>query len=147
MVGSRHVQSFLTYTTLVPLKSNISSPSTDMVRPIDANGLTPSAEAPLHILLYHTMGALHTHSLPAALLWQLACDEGHVRRRRLATAKSASRSVCGPTTSSFCLTRNMNWMLRHRQDSGPPILCGLEHLRALTHYPLHSDLAHLRLEG
>jgi|SRR5688572_4454605 methylthioribulose-1-phosphate dehydratase len=50
-------------------------------RPIDANGLTPSAETPLHLLLYRTMGAgavLHTHSLPAALLSQLACDEGHV---------------------------------------------------------------------
>lgn len=50
-------------------------------RPIDANGLAPSAEAPLHLLLYRTMGAgavLHTHSLPAALLSQLACNEGHV---------------------------------------------------------------------
>jgi methylthioribulose-1-phosphate dehydratase len=50
-------------------------------RPIDANGLSPSAEAPLHLLLYRMMGAgavLHTHSLPAALLSQLACDEGHV---------------------------------------------------------------------
>lgn len=51
-------------------------------RPINANGLTPSAETPLHLLLYRTMGAgavLHTHSLPAALLSQLACDEGRVR--------------------------------------------------------------------
>jgi methylthioribulose-1-phosphate dehydratase len=50
-------------------------------RPIDADGLTPSAETPLHLLLYRTMGAgavLHTHSLPAALLSQLACDEGRV---------------------------------------------------------------------
>jgi len=50
-------------------------------RPIDVDGLTPSAETPLHLLLYRTMGAgavLHTHSLPAALLSQLACDEGHV---------------------------------------------------------------------
>ncbi len=50
-------------------------------RPIDADGLTPSAETPLHLLLYRTMGAgavLHTHSLPAALLSQLACDKGHV---------------------------------------------------------------------
>ncbi|HWI69619.1 MAG TPA: methylthioribulose 1-phosphate dehydratase, partial [Nitrospiraceae bacterium] len=46
--------------------------------PIDADGLTPSAETPLHLLLYRTMGAgavLHTHSLPAALLSQLARDE------------------------------------------------------------------------
>ncbi len=51
-------------------------------RPIDADGLTPSAETPLHLLLYRTMGAgavLHTHSLPAALLSQLAHDEGRVR--------------------------------------------------------------------
>ena len=50
--------------------------------PIDADGLTPSAETPLHLLLYRTMGAgavLHTHSLPAALLSQLACNEGRVR--------------------------------------------------------------------
>ena len=50
-------------------------------RPIDGNGLTPSAEAPLHLLLYRTMGAgavLHTHSLPAALLSQLALDKGRV---------------------------------------------------------------------
>jgi methylthioribulose-1-phosphate dehydratase len=49
--------------------------------PIDADGLTPSAETPLHLLLYRTMGAgavLHTHSLPAALLSQLACNEGRV---------------------------------------------------------------------
>ena len=50
-------------------------------KPIDADGLTPSAEPPLHLLLYRTMGAgavLHTHSLPAALLSQLARDEGRV---------------------------------------------------------------------
>ncbi len=50
-------------------------------RPIDADGLTPSAETPLHLLLYRMMGAgavLHTHSLPAALLSQLACDKGHI---------------------------------------------------------------------
>ena len=49
--------------------------------PIDAYGLTPSAETPLHLLLYRTMEAgavLHTHSLPAALLSQLACNEGRV---------------------------------------------------------------------
>jgi methylthioribulose-1-phosphate dehydratase len=49
--------------------------------PIDADGLTPSAETPLHLLLYRTMGAgavLHTHSLPAALLSQLARDEERV---------------------------------------------------------------------
>ena len=49
--------------------------------PIDAQGLTPSAETPLHLLLYRTMGAgavLHTHSLPAALLSQLACNQGRV---------------------------------------------------------------------
>ena len=49
--------------------------------PIDAEGLKPSAETPLHLLLYRTMGAgavLHTHSLPAALLSQLARDEGQV---------------------------------------------------------------------
>jgi len=48
---------------------------------IDADGLKPSAETPLHLLLYRTMGAgavLHTHSLPAALLSYLARDEGHV---------------------------------------------------------------------
>ena len=51
-------------------------------KPIDADGLKPSAETPLHLLLYRTMGAgavLHTHSLPAALLSQLARDEGQVR--------------------------------------------------------------------
>lgn len=50
-------------------------------RPIDADGLKPSAETPLHLLLYRTMKAgavLHTHSLPAALLSQLARDEGRV---------------------------------------------------------------------
>ncbi|HEV8326421.1 MAG TPA: methylthioribulose 1-phosphate dehydratase [Nitrospiraceae bacterium] len=50
-------------------------------RPIDAEGLKPSAETPLHLLLYRTRGAgavLHTHSLPAALLSQLARDEGQV---------------------------------------------------------------------
>jgi len=48
---------------------------------IVADGLKPSAETPLHLLLYRTMGAgavLHTHSLPAALLSYLARDEGHV---------------------------------------------------------------------
>jgi methylthioribulose-1-phosphate dehydratase len=50
-------------------------------RPIDADRLKPSAETPLHLLLYRTMGAgavLHTHSLPAALLSQLARDEGRI---------------------------------------------------------------------
>ncbi len=50
--------------------------------PIDAEGAQPSAETPLHVLLYRTMGAgavLHTHSLSAALLSQLARDEGQVR--------------------------------------------------------------------
>jgi methylthioribulose-1-phosphate dehydratase len=50
-------------------------------KPIDADGLKPSAETPLHLLLYRMMGAgavLHTHSLPAALLSQLARDEGQV---------------------------------------------------------------------
>lgn len=50
-------------------------------RPIDAGGLKPSAETPLHLLLYRTMGTgavLHTHSLPAALLSQLARDKGQV---------------------------------------------------------------------
>lgn len=49
--------------------------------PIDVDGLKPSAETPLHLLLYRMMGAgavLHTHSLPAALLSQLARDEGQV---------------------------------------------------------------------
>ncbi|NWF72357.1 MAG: methylthioribulose 1-phosphate dehydratase [Nitrospirae bacterium] len=48
---------------------------------IDADGLKPSAETPLHLLLYRTMGAgavLHTHSLPAALLSYMARDEGQV---------------------------------------------------------------------
>ena len=48
---------------------------------IDAGKLKPSDETPLHMLLYRTMEAgavLHTHSLPAALLSQLACDEGQV---------------------------------------------------------------------
>ncbi|MGH7182428.1 MAG: methylthioribulose 1-phosphate dehydratase, partial [Nitrospiraceae bacterium] len=48
---------------------------------IVTDGLKPSAETPLHLLLYRTMGAgavLHTHSLPAALLSYLARDEGHV---------------------------------------------------------------------
>jgi methylthioribulose-1-phosphate dehydratase len=48
---------------------------------IGADGLKPSAETPLHLLLYRTMGAgavLHTHSLPAALLSYLARDEGRV---------------------------------------------------------------------
>ena len=50
-------------------------------RPIDAEGLKPSAETLLHLLLYRTMGAgavLHTHSLSAALLSQLARNEGRV---------------------------------------------------------------------
>jgi len=50
-------------------------------RPINSDGLEPSAETPLHLLLYRTMKAgavLHTHSLPAALLSQLARDEGQV---------------------------------------------------------------------
>ena len=48
---------------------------------IEADGLKPSAETPLHLLLYRTMGAgavFHTHSLPAALLSYLARDEGRV---------------------------------------------------------------------
>jgi methylthioribulose-1-phosphate dehydratase len=48
---------------------------------IDGDGLKPSAETPLHVLLYRTMGAgavLHTHSLAAALLSYLARDEGRV---------------------------------------------------------------------
>lgn len=51
-------------------------------KPIDAEGAQPSAETPLHVLLYRAMRAgvvLHTHSLSAALLSQLACDEGPVR--------------------------------------------------------------------
>jgi methylthioribulose-1-phosphate dehydratase len=50
-------------------------------KPIDAEGLEPSAETLLHLLLYRTMGAgavLHTHSLSAALLSQLARNEGQV---------------------------------------------------------------------
>ena len=50
-------------------------------KPIDAEGLKPSAETLLHLLLYRTMGAgavLHTHSLSAALLSQLARNEGQV---------------------------------------------------------------------
>lgn len=50
-------------------------------RPVDADGLKPSAETLLHLLLYRTMGAgavLHTHSLPAALLSQLARNDGRV---------------------------------------------------------------------
>lgn len=51
-------------------------------KPIDAEGAQPSAETPLHVLLYRAMRAgavLHTHSLSAALLSQLARDEGQVR--------------------------------------------------------------------
>jgi methylthioribulose-1-phosphate dehydratase len=51
-------------------------------KPIDAEGAQPSAETPLHLLLYREMKAgavLHTHSLSAALLSQLACDKGQVR--------------------------------------------------------------------
>jgi methylthioribulose-1-phosphate dehydratase len=50
-------------------------------KPIDAAELKPSAETLLHLLLYRIMGAgavLHTHSLSAALLSQLACNEGQV---------------------------------------------------------------------
>jgi methylthioribulose-1-phosphate dehydratase len=50
-------------------------------KPIDAEGLEPSAETLLHLVLYRTMGAgavLHTHSLSAALLSQLARNEGQV---------------------------------------------------------------------
>jgi methylthioribulose-1-phosphate dehydratase len=46
---------------------------------IDADGLKPSAEPPLHLLFYRTMRAgavLHTHSLPAALVSYLARNEG-----------------------------------------------------------------------
>lgn len=50
-------------------------------RTIDADEVHPSAETPLHLLLYRTMGAgavLHTHSLPAALLSQQARKEGRI---------------------------------------------------------------------
>jgi methylthioribulose-1-phosphate dehydratase len=50
-------------------------------RSIDAGKLKPSDETPLHLLLYRTMEAgavLHTHSLSAALLSQLARNEGQI---------------------------------------------------------------------
>lgn len=50
-------------------------------KPVEADGLKPSAETLLHLLLYRTMGAgavLHTHSPSAALLSQLARDKGQV---------------------------------------------------------------------
>src|SRR5262249_28751933 len=49
--------------------------------PLDSDGLEPSAETLLHLLLYRTRGAgavFHTHSLSATLLSQVACDEGQV---------------------------------------------------------------------
>ena len=60
---------------------------------IDADGPTPSAETPLHLLLYRTMGAgavLHTHSLAAALLSHLARDEGQVLLSRWELLKGLS---------------------------------------------------------
>ena len=86
-------------------------------RPIDADGLTPSAETPLHLLLYRTLGAgavLHTHSLPAALLSQLACDEGRV------------------LLSGWELLKGLNGIDTHEVEISLPIFPNSQDMQALS---------------
>lgn len=50
-------------------------------RPVDGNGLSPSAETLLHLMIYETKEAgavLHTHSTASALLSRVAAAEGRV---------------------------------------------------------------------
>lgn len=86
-------------------------------RPIDADGLTPSTETPLHLLLYRTLGAgavLHTHSLPAALLSQLACDEGRV------------------LLSGWELLKGLNGIDTHEVEISLPIFPNSQDMQALS---------------
>ena len=86
-------------------------------RAMDGNGLTPSAETPLHLLLYRRMGAgavLHTHSLPAALLSQLARDE----RRIL--------------LSGWELLKGLNGIDTHEAEVSLPIFPNSQDMQALS---------------
>ena len=86
-------------------------------RSIDADGLKPSAEAPLHLLLYRTMRAgavLHTHSLPAALLSQLARDEGRI------------------LLSGWELLKGLNGIDTHEAEVSLPIFPNSQDMQALS---------------
>ena len=86
-------------------------------RPIDADGLKPSAETPLHLLLYRTMKAgavLHTHSLPAALLSQLARDEGQV------------------LLSGWELLKGLSGIDTHEAEISLPVFLNSQDMRALS---------------
>lgn len=51
-------------------------------QPLNGQGLKPSAETALHLMLYRAVGAgavLHIHSLAAAVLSQWASHQGHLR--------------------------------------------------------------------
>ena len=88
-------------------------------RPIDADGLKPSAETPLHLLLYRTMEAgavFHTHSLPAALLSQLARDEGHV------------------LLSGWELLKGLNGVSTHEAEISLPVFPNSQDMQALSAY-------------
>jgi len=84
---------------------------------LDKDGLKPSAETPLHLLLYRIMGAgavLHTHSLPAALLSQIACDEGHIR------------------LSGWELLKGLNGVDTHEAEISLPIFPNSQNMQALS---------------
>ena len=84
---------------------------------MDGNGLTPSAETPLHLLLYRRMGAgavLHTHSLPAALLSQLARDEGRI------------------LLSGWELLKGLNGIDTHEAEVSLPIFPNSQDMQALS---------------
>ena len=86
-------------------------------RPIDAEGLKPSAETPLHLLLYRTMGAgavLHTHSLPAALLSRLAHDEGQV------------------LLAGWELLKGLNGIDTHEEEISLPVFPNSQDMQALS---------------
>ena len=53
----------------------------DAGNPMNGSRLRPSAETPLHLMLYrrqHIGAVLHTHSIAGALLSRLNATEGHV---------------------------------------------------------------------
>jgi methylthioribulose-1-phosphate dehydratase len=86
-------------------------------RPIQSKGLRPSAETPLHLLLYRTMGAgavLHTHSLPATVLSQLARDEGQV------------------LLSGWELLKGLNGIDTHEATVSLPVFPNSQDMRALS---------------
>ncbi|NOT23494.1 MAG: methylthioribulose 1-phosphate dehydratase [Nitrospiraceae bacterium] len=86
-------------------------------RALDGNGLTPSAETPLHLLLYRRMGAgavLHTHSLSAALLSQLARDEGRI------------------VLSGWELLKGLNGIESHETEVSLPIFPNSQDMQALS---------------